>query len=236
MTGDRAKRIEDETKAIGGVIGAIGTLLSILVLLSGLPICQRAFTFSLIISVTFAAYLHLKLSSIEIPSGPPRGSVIKHLLKIAPVKVVSEIVSVLLMILFALLILFPELLPISGCETPIPPPAPTALPTQAFSLSDARVEFIITFSDGSAMKIPDGEILTLTLDDKIVIKANVTTAEHLSFPHDLLFQYKSASGENSLSDTLAFVAEQTGEDIITVQIMDQITGDEISRSMRVVIR
>lgn len=105
---------------------------------------------------------------------------------------------------------------------PTPPP---------ISLADAKVDFEITIGDDT-QTVPDYGTLNLKQDDQIRIETNVTDANGSPYPHELAIKYFFPSGK-SFSGQVAPYTAKLSDRLITVQIKDQVTGETITRTLRI---
>jgi hypothetical protein len=122
------------------------------------------------------------------------------------------------------------------------PTTPTATPTSTVTvanLPEARVGFTVAFSDGVELGVPAGGTLTLTPGEGVLIETSVTVGQ-LSFPRDLAYQYRAPLGsipKELVGSRTSYIApNQPGPDFITVLITDLETGDQILRSINVVVK
>jgi hypothetical protein len=220
----------------------LGVLVGVIVTLSELEIYRRVVIIIVVLALMLSLVIFRRLRvksrnrpKIETSNGSPPQPAVKYLVKNAPFLCAIEGFLILISIVGFFLALFPELMnTISSCT--ISNSTPAISPTPIISLSDAHIEFTATFNDGSQKKIPANGTLTLLLDDKIVIKVSVVNVDRSPYPHELSFQYNFASGGSFTGDTATYVARQLGEDIITTRIEDNVSSDEIVRSMRVVVK
>jgi hypothetical protein len=103
--------------------------------------------------------------------------------------------------------------------------------SSTISLSDAKVEFGITIGANIQSKTPYST-LTLQNGDQISIETHVTDPNGTPYQHDLEFTYFFASGGQFSGKIAPYTAKQPN-DIITVQIKDEVTGETITSILRV---
>jgi len=120
-----------------------------------------------------------------------------------------------------------------------PTPTLTVTSTPKVDLTDARVLFIITLSNGDELEVPADGTLTLTSGDVMLIEMSVIVGNSL-FPRDLTYQYFASRGgipEKHIGPRASYVApELPALDVITVVIKDRATGDTITRCIKVVVK
>jgi len=125
-----------------------------------------------------------------------------------------------------------------GLSVSTPTPSPTSTVTVT-NLTEARVRFAITLSNGDELKVPAGGTLTLTPGEGVLVETIITVGQS-SFPRDLTYQYLAPGGsipEELVGPRTSYVApDQPGPDFITVLITDPETGDEILHSINVVVK
>ncbi len=106
------------------------------------------------------------------------------------------------------------------------------------NLSDARVGFSITLSNGDKIPVPISNTITLAPGDMVVIETSVTTNSS-PFPRALSFQYYAPRGRvaKASGPRTSYVAPaQPGSDVITVSVTDQVTGDMIQRHLNIIVK
>lgn len=107
------------------------------------------------------------------------------------------------------------------------PPSPTPLP---ISLADAKVEFQITIGENT-QNVSTYGTLDLQAGDRISIETIVMDANSVPYPHALAFKYFFASGRSFSGKVAPYTAKDSG--LIPVEIKDQITGETITRTLRI---
>ena len=117
----------------------------------------------------------------------------------------------------------------------------TQKPTEpSVSLSDAKIEFRIKIDDSNTNTISadiKGGIQVLHEGDVVEIETIVTDIKGNAYPHTLEFTYNFyyfASAKEFSGNVLLYTASQP--DTITVKIKDQITGEDVTRGLRIEIK
>ena len=119
--------------------------------------------------------------------------------------------------------------------TPMPP---TTSSSTVVDLANAHVNFTISLADAPEMTVPASGTLSIAPGAVVLIEMKVTIGQS-PFPRDLTYWYSAPRGsipEKHTGPSVSYVApEQPGPDVITVSITDQETGEQILRSIKVVV-
>lgn len=106
-------------------------------------------------------------------------------------------------------------------------------PTATASLAAATVEFRISGSKLEIIVPAGGTLDTLHPGDQVSIEAIVQDANKIPYPNPLTVTYYFSSGANLTASVAPYLVRKS--DTITVKIEDQVTGEVITRIMRVSI-
>ena len=108
---------------------------------------------------------------------------------------------------------------------------PGPAPTSTVSLSTATVEFRIT-ANNIQITVPAGKTLdTLPSNSAVNIEVQVKDTNGVPYPNPLTITYYFGSGTSLTADSAPYLVKSS--DKISVQIEDQVTGEVITRFMRV---
>ena len=218
-------------KWIAIILVFFGTVLSGLVALSELDTCRRVVSLSAVISFAIVALIY------QVGRMKARNELPESLFRKLPSDIVIRIVTVVfvaILLVCGFWIVFPDRNPIPGCGDSAFQNPPAPIPTLALPLSSARIDFLITFSNGDETRIPTDGVLTLATNDQVVVSVSVNSLNYSPVSWELLYKYYSASGQSSDGDVMTYTAKQA--DIITVWIKDKVSRDEIFRNIHVVIK
>ena len=106
-------------------------------------------------------------------------------------------------------------------------------PTATASLAVATVEFRISSSKLQIIVPAGGTLDTLHPGDQVSIETLVKDANKNPYPNPVTITYYFSSGEDLVASVAPYLAGKS--DTITVKIEDQVTGEVITRIMRVSI-
>lgn len=101
----------------------------------------------------------------------------------------------------------------------------------AVSLSAATVEFHITGSNRQIIIPAGGTLDTLRVGDQVNIEVEVKDANGLPYPNPLAITYYFSTGTTLIAQVAPYLVRPS--DTINVKIEDPVTGEAITRIMRV---